>query len=179
MSNTKKICSVLIAAEGPLTAAEVAKKAGVELNQATSTLWAFTHNGIVKKTGERGAFEYSVANVDAVKKRAAGEMKGGRKPKEAAPDKPAKVKRRKPVKTKPTKRRATKRAVKRLTRAQAANPGRDHCFYRGDDGELQIHRLSDQQMITLDASEVARLARFIVATPPAVDPKRGRKGARR
>lgn len=175
MSNTKKICSVLIAADGPMTQPEIAKRTGLSGQTIGTALWGLANAGVLKKAGERGSFTYEVANVDEAKKRAAGDMKSGRKPKgEASAEKPAKAKRRKSVKTKPTKRR---RAVKRVERAPARP---DPQLYMDQDGALQIiDRENEDIAIRFTRAQAWKLAMFLVAQRVLIEPKKGRKGARR
>lgn len=170
-----KICSILIAAEQPLALEAIATKAGVEKSNASACLYTLSQAGVVERVGESKPYAWRVKNVDEAKKRTAGGMKSGRKPKGAAPtEKPAKAKRRKPVKTKPTKRRA----VKRVEREASAVV--DQQIYIDQDGDGEIIDFQHGEVrISFTRAQLWRLALFLVSQKHLIEPKSGRKGARR
>jgi DNA-binding transcriptional regulator GbsR (MarR family) len=157
---TSKVAAAILAANTPISAAEIADQTGILRQKVSTIVWSLDKAGSIKS--ERAAGEpvrYSVANQDDLQQRRDG--RAGRRTKRHKTTKPKKARR---SKTKKKTRRSTKRASPRPPDDRTLQ------FLIDEDHDLQIFRSDGEgEGVIMPRLEALRLADFIALHRAAME----------
>lgn len=166
MSTTATVAAVLLGAADAMTAAEIAAAAGLERQPVMTTLFSLKAAGAIMAVETKGEpLRYVVANQDALKARADGKArKGRRRQHDSETPKAAKKRAAKKGsgKKRPAKRKAPKKrkAARRAKTPVASEP--IFSFFIDEDSDLQIARRDGVgESAIMPAAEALRLAAFV------------------